>query len=170
VKVLYLLRHAKSSWKDASLDDHDRPLAKRGRRAADAMAGYLESNGIRPALVLCSSALRATQTLDGVFRGSPRPEVEVEPGLYGASEDEIMNRIQLVPDSVPSVLVIGHNPGLHDLALSLAGSGVGIPRLREKFPTAALVALRFASSRWSGIGAGDADLIDFVRPKDLSPS
>src|SRR4051794_27998376 len=158
-KRLLLLRHAKSSWDDPGLSDHDRPLAPRGRKAAALMASYLSEERIRPALVLCSTAVRARETLEGVGLAD---DVVFERELYGASSGELLERLGRVPDSVESAMLIGHNPGMQDLALMLGGTG----DVERKFPTGALATFAFDGG-WSDLGPGRADLVDFVRPKQL---
>lgn len=151
-KRVYLLRHAKSSWDDPALSDHDRPLAPRGRKAAALMASHIRDEGIEPELVLCSSAVRARETLERV---QPAGEVEVEDGLYGAGAADLLDRLRRVPDEVESVMLIGHNPAIQDLA------GV-----EGKFPTGALATLEF-DGEWRSLRAGCAKLAAFVRPKQL---
>lgn len=162
-KRLFLLRHAKSSWGDPELGDHDRPLAPRGRRAAKSMAEHLESEGIQPSLVLCSSARRARETLDRV---APGGEVRIEDGLYGASEDELVERLQRVDAAVESTMVIGHNPAIQNLVMTLAASGAELGHIQQKFPTGALAELTFAGD-WRALRPGCAELVAFVRPKEL---
>jgi phosphohistidine phosphatase len=168
MKRVYLLRHAKSSWKDRSLADRDRPLAGRGRRAASALADHLRAEGVRPELVLCSPARRARDTLERV-EGALGDEVEVvfEEGLYGASEAALLARLRALPREVGSVLVIGHNPGLGELALALASEGADLARMREKYPTAALATIDVPADRWSALGRGGGELVAYVRPRDL---
>lgn len=151
---LYLLRHAKSSWKDASLPDHDRPLAPRGRRASKAIGRYLRDQDVVPELVLCSSAKRARQTLERL--GPAGLDARIEPELYGASAHELLARLRSVPEQVGSVMLIGHNPAMQQLAYELAG-------LDDKFPTAALATLE--CSGWRTLE--HAELVDFVRPREL---
>jgi phosphohistidine phosphatase len=157
-KTLFLLRHAKSSWKDPGLDDHERPLAKRGRRAAKLLREHLRHEGIEPDLVLCSPARRARETLERV---KPPGEVRFEDGIYGASSDTLLKRLQDLPDDVGSAMVIGHNPGLEDLARDLSGASFG------KFPTGALATLTFAASWWQ-LGPGKTELTGLVTPKQLA--
>ena len=110
---LYLLRHAKSAWDDPGLSDDQRPLAPRGERAARRMAEHFRESGIDPALVLCSPARRARQTLESVASSlGGHTEVRVEDALYGATAGELLARLRRVAPEVPSVMVIGHNPGL----------------------------------------------------------
>jgi phosphohistidine phosphatase len=152
MKRLYLLRHAKSSWDDASLADHDRPLSGRGRRAADAIGQHLRDEGIAPDLVLCSSAARTRETLERIGLSGV-----VEHDLYGASATELLARLRDVPPSVESVLLIGHNPGTHDLALVLTGEPA------DKYPTGALATIEL--DEWT---AGSGRMIAFVRPRELA--
>ncbi len=164
---LYLLRHAKSSWKDERLADHDRPLAGRGRRAAKAIGRHLREQGVDPELVLCSSARRARETLEGVEASLGRGAIRIEPGLYGASPAELLALINGIVASIRSVMVIGHNPALEQLALLLARRGSTVQELEAKFPTGALATLAFRGSGWAALDHGTADLIGFIRPRDL---
>ncbi|MGO9657675.1 MAG: SixA phosphatase family protein [Acidimicrobiales bacterium] len=165
VRSLYLLRHAKSSWADTGLGDHARPLSPRGEAAARAMAAYLRGEEVEPALVLCSTALRARQTLAAL---SPRGEVRYEDGLYGASAADLLARLRRVPDEVGSAMVVGHNPGLHELAVSCSGKGdpLQLARLGDKLPTGALVRLSFPGP-WAVLAPGHAVLDALVVPADL---
>jgi phosphohistidine phosphatase len=167
MKQLFLLRHAKSSWDDSELVDHDRPLAPRGRRAVRLIAEHLGRKGVTPALVLCSSSLRTRETLDGIAStlGEATP-VQIESELYAASESHLLERLRAVEDGVESVMLIGHNPGMEQLALSLAGSGQKLAILRRKYPTGALATLEF-SGRWGDLRPGSTELRDFVTPKQL---
>ncbi|MCR0980593.1 SixA phosphatase family protein [Roseomonas populi] len=165
---LLLLRHAKSAWDDPALSDHARPLNARGRRAAAAMAGAMRSLGLRPELVLVSSSRRTLQTLEGLgaLEGSPR--VEPTDDLYLAPWTRLLDAIREVPDEVRSVLLIAHNPGLHDLALNLAPPDSGAPgrALAEAYPTASLT--EFAvEGPWGSLAPQGAKLVRFLQPKDL---
>jgi phosphohistidine phosphatase len=167
VATLLLLRHAKSSWDDPALPDSERPLAPRGEKAARTIARYLLEKRIHPELVLCSPSRRTRQTFEAIEPSLGRDvPVEYEPGLYGASAGELLARLRSVAGSTGSVLVIGHNPGLQDLALLLAGRGARIDRLREKFPTAALATLSVGDG-WAELGPGEAELVDYVVPREL---
>jgi phosphohistidine phosphatase len=169
VKTLYLLRHAKSSWGDSTIADHDRALAPRGMRAARAMAKHIEHGGIRPALVLCSSSRRTRDTLQAVAASlGAQAQAQVEDDLYGASATDLLRRLRLVEAATPSVMVLGHNPGLQDLAIELTGDGDAhaVRQLHAKFPTAALVTLDLASE-WAAIGRGQAHLESIVLPREL---
>lgn len=164
---MILLRHAKSSWSDPTLADADRPLAPRGRKAAKRIAEHLRKTAAGPDLVLCSTSLRTRQTLDAIRPALGKAPVELEPGLYAASDDELLGRLRALPDSIESVLLIAHNPGLQDLALTLAATGDGLERLRTKFPTGALATLAVRSETWATLGPGGAELVDCVLPREL---
>jgi phosphohistidine phosphatase len=164
MRRVYLLRHAKSSWKRPELADHDRPLAGRGKRAAEAIAKHMRSQQFEPELVLCSSARRARATLERIEPALGRAPVRVEGELCGASARELLARLRRLPDDVASVLVIGHNPGIHELALELAGSA---PQLAGKFPTAALATLAFHGSAWGELGPEATELVELTRARDL---
>jgi phosphohistidine phosphatase len=168
-RILYLLRHAKSSWSDETLDDHDRPLAERGKVAVERLRRHLTGAGIAPDLVLCSSARRTVMTLDGIKAALPADtQTQIEAGLYGAPSGRLLNRLHEVSDDVADVMLIGHNPGIEDLATALIGSGDAEPRRRlaDKFPTGALATLSF-NSPWSGLAPSAARLESFVVPREL---
>jgi phosphohistidine phosphatase len=168
MKQLFLLRHAKSSWDDPTLADHNRPLARRGRRAAKVMAKHLGRKGIAPELVLCSPSRRTRETLARIEPGlGESADVRIDSELYAASAAALLEVLHEVPDEVESVMLIGHNPGIQDLALSLARSGSESARVRTKFPTAALVTLEF-NGGWRELAPGSAELVSFVKPKELA--
>jgi phosphohistidine phosphatase len=171
MRTLYLLRHAKSSWKEEGLADRERPLAPRGIRAAQDMASHMRGAGVRPALVLCSPARRTRETLDLVAAGVAGPfESLLEEELYGATAFDLLNRLKRVATTTRSVMVIGHNPGLEELAINLAGDGEGdaLAQLRSKFPTAALATFDLADTAWSELGRGQAYLAALTLPRALS--
>jgi phosphohistidine phosphatase len=169
VRRLWLLRHAKSSWDEADLPDRLRPLAPRGARAVRALAHHLHTTAVAPDLVLCSPARRAVQTWEGVAPGVPAgTSVEFDEAIYHADGDELLARLRDVPSRVESVLLVGHNPGLQDLAVDLVGSRK--PELRErlatKLPTGALVTLEVPGN-WHDLTWGAATLVDYVVPREL---
>jgi phosphohistidine phosphatase len=169
-KTLYLLRHAKSSWEDPTLADHDRPLASRGHRASRVIDDYLRRQRITPTLVLCSSSARTRETLERISAGLDEEiEVRFEEGLYTASASDLLDRLHEVDARVDSVMLIGHDPAIRELALSLADRGVDLKRLTEKFPTAALATLVFRGS-WGELTPGAAELVAFVKPRELEGS
>lgn len=167
VRRLFLLRHAKSSWDEPGLADHDRPLAPRGRRATKVIAEHMRWKRITPELVVCSSARRTRQTLTRIAPAlGDDVDVRIEPELYAASATELLKLLREVPDEVDSVMLIGHNPGIQDIALILARPAPELGRVQHKFPTAALATLEF-DGRWRELEPGGAELTSFVRPKEL---
>jgi phosphohistidine phosphatase len=168
MKRLYLLRHAKSSWDDPTLADRDRPLAPRGRRAAKVMAQHLRHEGIAPELVLCSPSERTRETLTGIAPGlGENAHARIEDELYAASAATLLEVLHELPDEIRSVMLIAHNPGVQDLAVSLAAGGSLVERVQSKFPTAALATLELGGG-WHELAPGGAELVTFVKPKDLS--
>lgn len=166
-KLLYLMRHAKSSWGDPELADHDRPLSPRGLKAAARMAEVILREEISPGLVLCSSARRAQETLAPIQQAiGEGAQVEVEERLYSAGADQLLRRLRRIPSSAASVMVIGHNPGIQELAVQLVGDQAAQARLNVKFPTAALAVLRTDTPGWRALNQGDAELVAFLKPRD----
>jgi phosphohistidine phosphatase len=135
------------------------------------MGALMAGRGLVPDLVLCSAAVRAQQTWELTapeLGGSP--EVKSLRSLYLASPAQILRQVHRVPDAVRRLMVIGHNPGLENLALRLAGGwgeSPDLPQMREKFPTAALAVISVAAERWADVGPAVCRLESFVRPKDL---
>ena len=166
MKQIHVLRHAKSSWDDPSLADHERPLARRGQKATARIASYIDDSGIRPGLVLCSTARRARETFEGISRALGSPTVHFKAELYDSSAREWLEALKSIDESVSSVMLIGHNPALADLVLVLASDGVDLDRVRTKFPTAALATLSF-DGIWQDLAGGTTALVDYVVPKDL---
>lgn len=170
MKTIYLLRHGKSSWDDESLDDFDRPLAKRGRRAAKLMGRHLAENDYIPSHILCSSAARTRETLEkvqGQLNGSIPTRFEKQ--IYMAEAPLLLRRLKRLSDTLPSVMIIGHNPGLERLADLLIGDGDGQmrQRLAEKYPTGALAVIAANVEHWTELAPGCGRLDAFFRPKDL---
>ncbi len=160
-KRLLLLRHAKSSWDYPELVDRDRPLADRGRRASKTIRAHLRQEQPHISLVLCSSARRARETVKLV---RPSGEIAIEPGLYGASAEELLEHVRQVAEEHDVVMLVGHNPALEDLAISLADDASALAG--RKFPTAALATLTFTGA-WLELAPGRARLESFVTPKEL---
>ena len=159
MKELYLIRHAKSSWKDSSLDDFDRPLNKRGDKDALLMGTMLHNNKTTPDAIISSPALRAKTTAkiiaDAIHFHKP---VHYDKTLYEADLDTLLQTIKALDDKDDTVFLIAHNPGLNMLAEDLVD-------LRENLPTCGIVRIQFSCSRWTKIDAGDAALISFDYPK-----
>ena len=179
MRQLLLLRHAKSSWDDAAQSDHARPLNQRGRIAAAAMRKVFRNLGLVPDVVLVSSARRTRQTLEALAPWDETPIVEPMDGLYLATPAQILTIISGVAETVRSLMVVGHNPGLHELAMMLTGAhavssnGHMVRQLAEGFPAGALAEFTVANS-WhaldpqTGSAEGAGRPVRFVRPQDLS--
>ncbi|WP_421580499.1 SixA phosphatase family protein [Shinella sp. M31] len=169
MKTLLLLRHAKSAWPDG-VEDHDRPLAERGRRDAPRMGAYMAGVGLEPDVALVSSARRTHETWALVTpafgRACPSQTVA---SIYEAEPAAILAAIHAAPQGSGTLLVIGHNPGLEDLAMLLAPEGDAdtVVRLRSKYPTAGLAVIRFDSERWADVAPGAGWLTAFMTPKTL---
>jgi len=171
---LLLLRHAKSDWSDPGLGDHDRPLSNRGFKAAPRVAAVMARKGYIPALCLTSTALRARHTLNLVLAGLPGGgEVPVRPltALYDfGSGREVRQAIAANGEGASPLLVVGHNPAFHALALNLVSSGKKSAKveLRRKFPTAALAVIDFPITTWAELPGAAGQLVDFIRPKAIN--
>jgi phosphohistidine phosphatase len=170
MRTLLLMRHAKSSWDDPELADLERPLAARGRLAAPLVARHLREGGLTPELVLCSHAVRSRETwqlMSPVLGGGIASKTLRS--LYPGTPGRLLEALRRVPDEVGTAMLIGHNPGLAQFAISLAGSGPkkAMERIASKFATAGVAVLSFELERWSALGAGSGRLESFVRPKDL---
>jgi phosphohistidine phosphatase len=134
------------------------------------MAHHLSSEGVHPALVLCSSARRARETLNALQPAlGPDADVRVESDLYGAGADQLLARLRTIRGHVDSVLLVGHNPAVQDLAISLAGDGddLALEQVRTKFPTAALATFDLGSTGWARLAPGCAYLAKMVIPREL---
>lgn len=167
--LIYLLRHAKSSWDEPELLDRERPLAKRGRKAVALLREHFHESGVAPDLVLCSSAVRAMQTLEGVREGlPPGARVEIEAGLYAAGAASLLGRLRRLPEEVGSAMLVGHNPGIEDLAAELPGGGDADARatVEAKYPTGGLATLAFEGA-WRELDWEGATLEAFAVPRQL---
>lgn len=162
---LILTRHAKSSWDDLMLDDHDRPLNERGRAAATRMGAWIASRRHIPAHVLCSTAERAQETCALMLEEmNPTPTVNHQPELYHASPDTILAHIKKAPSG--DLLVVGHNPGISALARMI----VDVPPVHDRFavyPTTATLIAEFGGDSWAELGFGAARVIQFIVPREL---
>lgn len=179
-RKLVLLRHAKSAWPD--VPDHERPLARRGQRDAPAMGRWLRAAGFLPDQVVCSTARRARETWQLVQSGfGVTPPVAFDDGVYEASAARLLELIRRAPPAARTLLVVGHDPAVPELALSLAAtapaahagavSGAApsamLDRIRAKFPTAAIAVLEFTGT-WNQLAPGSSRLTRFVIPRDLT--
>jgi phosphohistidine phosphatase len=166
---LILLRHAKAARGTSEVSDHDRKLTADGKRAAFAMGAAMRAIGLVPDVVLVSSAQRTQETLDALEPWDERPNIEIVPSLYMATHGQIREILRALPETVRSVLVIGHNPGMHELSQDLAGAALGKPafaRLAENYPTAALAEFLIATP-WHRLGPAGASLTHYIEPADL---
>lgn len=170
MKTLYFLRHAKSDWSDSTLSDHARPLNARGRRAAAKMGALMQRMGVKPDHVICSTAVRAHETLARVMSaGDFEWPFEVERGLYGASADGILRIVRAQNNDHNTLMFVGHNPGFEDIVLGLCGSEAhqgDLLRIRRKYPTGAFAAIDFDVDNFASIGLGRGCLTRFIKPKD----
>jgi phosphohistidine phosphatase len=170
MKILTLLRHAKSGWDDPAQCDFDRPLNRRGRRAARAVGEEMRRLDLAFDRVLASPARRVVETIEEVETGFGRLSPVYDPSVYLAPTETLLELVRAAPDAVRSLMIVGHNPGLESLALLLAGPG---GRLRDevaiKYPTGTLAEFRLDCDRWRDAGPGDGALTRFIRPRDLDP-
>jgi phosphohistidine phosphatase len=176
MRQLLLLRHAKSSWDDKTLPDQDRPLAPRGQRAAAAMRVALHELGLAPDLVLLSSSRRTRETVALLEPWDDAPLIEPLDAIYLATAPQLLNVLRGVAETVRSVMLVGHNPGLHELALLLLGPvGLKSPQpavgqatelLVAAYPTGALAEFSIAGP-WCQLSEGGGLLVRFLRPRDF---
>lgn len=162
MKRLLVLRHAKSSWKDHDLRDHDRPLNKRGKRDAPRMGRLMREEGLAPEWACSSTATRARRTADLALEesGATCEVVRLE-GLYLAAPADIVDVLRQAPDSVSRVLVVAHNPGMEDLVQGLTGEEV-------VFPTAALAVIDCEIDRWAELALNGVEtLVRLWKPREL---
>jgi phosphohistidine phosphatase len=174
--TVLLLRHAKSSWDRLSLPDYDRPLAKRGQKAAPLVGAEIARLGLRPDLILCSAAVRTRETLALVLPAlgsSAAPEVIYDDAIYMAAPAALLKRLRKLPaggGAPKTVMVVGHNPGLEEFAELLVGGGdeEAQERMAEKFPTGALAVFTFDAANWADIALGAGKLVEFITPARLT--
>lgn len=171
MRRLFLLRHAKSSWQTDGQEDFDRPLSERGRSTAPAIGAFMRQNDIAPDLVLCSTACRTRETLALVLpflRGEAT--IRLEDRLYLASAAKLSAGLKRLDNASRQVMIIAHNPGLQDLALALSAKdrSQALQAIESKLPTAALVQIDFAMSRWSSLEPHSGTLARFVTPRSLA--
>ena len=165
-KTLYILRHAKAEAGASNQDDHERALTQRGIDDAKALGEYLRRQHIKPEKVLCSTAMRTRQTCQQLQLATP---AEYTDRLYLASANQMLDVIAHTPDSANSVLVIGHNPGVHQLCMQLAkmGDATLLLDLGQRFPTCSFTAIAIDTS-WNHISAAKGTLQTFLMPERLT--
>jgi phosphohistidine phosphatase len=161
MRTLYLLRHAKSSWKDPSKSDFERPLANRGRKACEIAARIIQDRGLEFDLVLCSTAIRARETVDLVSKYAKlRSELRFDERIYEATVSELLEIISQLENDRKEVLLVGHNPGFEELLYFFSGVDQG-------FPTASLAKIKLKVSKWSDSFDKKTTVEWVARPKDF---
>ncbi|APZ42376.1 SixA phosphatase family protein [Acidihalobacter ferrooxydans] len=162
MKTLTLLRHAKSSWNHPDLDDFERPLNARGRHDAPLMGHRLAARATPPDRLLSSPAVRARATVEAVAQalGFPLDAVAWEPRIYAATRERLLTVLREQPDTANHLLLVGHNPGLTELANALTGDTL------DNLPTASAYILDLPIEHWRDIAYGQGTRIAFIRPKD----
>jgi phosphohistidine phosphatase len=161
MRTLYLLRHAKSSWSDASLSDFDRPLKGRGRKAAPLIGERLAKEKLKSPLLICSPAVRARETAELVLKSAKLSvDQRFDDRIYEASLRDLLPVVAEIPEARQTVIMVGHNPGLEELLEFLTGE-------YRRLPTAALAKIRLDVESWAEVKAGEGSLELFVTPKEL---
>ena len=161
MRTLYLLRHAKSSWKEPAQADFERPLANRGRKACEIVARMIQDRGLEFDLVLCSTAIRARETIDLVSKYAKlKSELRFDERIYEATVSELLEILSQLENDRKNVLLVGHNPGFEDLLHVFSGAD-------QRFPTAAMAKIKLKISKWSEPFEDKASVDWVVRPKEL---
>jgi len=161
MKTLFLLRHAKSSWKDETLADFERPLNRRGKRAAETMGAYFKSEGIVPELIVCSPAVRARETLELVTKAAKwSTEVRYDQRIYEASGMRLAEVVSQIDNDRKVAMLVGHNPGMEELLLLMTAESVG-------FATGTCAKVAVKASKWANAVDKRATLEWLVKPRDL---
>lgn len=165
MKQLTLVRHAKSSWKDPSLNDFDRPLNKRGQKDLPAMSARIDEHGLQPDLIISSAAKRALTTAEAIHTrlGLEPQQLQVQPELYESCYETLLYCLQNSSDQYRHIMLVGHNPGLEMLGFYLTQEPV------DKFPTAAVMQMHLSIRNWHELAAGCATLTWFDYPKKHLP-
>ena len=163
MKTLLVLRHAKSSWNDPELDDHERPLNERGRRDGPRMGELVREYGLIPDIVISSDAVRARLTAEAVAEAARYAgELLLDPHLYLANPADIVSLLRTVRENAETVMIIGHNPGLEELVAQLTGE-------QQDLPTAALAHIVLEIDQWRDLTLSSrGTLLGHWRPKELT--
>jgi phosphohistidine phosphatase len=164
-----LYRHAKSSWDDPALDDFDRGLSRRGAKSAPAMGAFVRAQGLIPEYVLCSPAQRTRETFELTFNEASETGLRLDERLYHASSATMLDLLRHLPPEIRHVMILGHNPGLHALALDLFSDGQpeAVEAVCRKFPTCGLAVIEIELEDWRALGVGEGYLSLFMTPKLL---
>jgi phosphohistidine phosphatase len=161
VKTLFLLRHAKSSWKNESLPDFERPLNRRGKHAAERIGRYLKHEEIVPEIVLSSPALRARETIERVAKAAKwTPEILFDQRIYEAGGLRLLDVVSQIENERKTALLVGHNPGIEELLMLLTGES-------KQVPTGALLKIELKTSKWSTAADKRAKLAWLIKPRKL---
>lgn len=167
MKTIYVMRHAHSDMAPGTADQ-DRTLNEEGLRACSTMGRYMGNASLEPDLVLCSSAARAVATLEGIAHGLPDgTDVQVEEDLYLAEAGKLALRLRALDESVGSVMLIGHNPGLQDLVVGISKDGADLERAQSGYPSATLATLAYDGA-WADLAHDSCTLTSVIEPGDLS--
>ena len=167
--LLTTLRHAKSSWDEAGLDDFDRPLNDRGRKEARRLGKELKRRKVRFDHVFASSATRVRETVEELAKGYGKLDVSFDGHIYDASAERLLHIVRRIPETVHAPLLVGHNPGMQQLVLALTredGNGLR-DRVAEKYPTAALAMIELDVPRWDEVETKSGTLVELIVPKEL---
>jgi len=170
MKTVFLLRHAKSSWEEPELRDFDRPLSPRGRSAAKKIGQYMKVKGILPGLVISSPSARTRETIERLEGGlGEKLDVKFLDSLYLGAARTLAEDAMETPEEVSSLMIIGHNPGMHALAVHWAAKGPEqmLESLYAKFPTGALAEIEFRVNNWPAVASAHGELKRFVLPRSL---
>lgn len=170
MKTLTLLRHAKSSWDDPVKRDFDRPLNPRGRRAARTVGREMRSLGLAFDRAVASPARRVVETIEEVALSFGPLDPDYDERIYLAPLGTLMDVVHETSDAIARLLLVGHNPGLEELALFLAGrEGPLRAEVEVKYPTGTLAEIRFSAEHWRDVAEGEGTIVRFIRPRDLDP-
>jgi phosphohistidine phosphatase len=167
MKVLTLLRHAKSGWDDPALSDFDRPLNARGRSAARAMGHEMRALGLGWDRIVASPAARVTETIDELAESYGPLAPVYDEAVYLASIETLLDIVRATGDGDANLLIVGHNPGMERLALLLSRGGALHDEVALKYPTGSLAEIAFAVDRWRDVAESGGTLVRFLRPRDL---
>ena len=173
MKLLHLLRHAKAAEREPHQSDFERPLAKRGILACKAIAAHFKAEGFSVERVYCSPAQRTKETCALIKESLGGAKITFREKLYLIDAGDLLNLIGSVSDKISSIMIVGHNPGLHMAALRLTHSATdkqiaNLNTMATKFPTGSLCSLSFETEQWQDVIRGSGTLTDFIRPRDLS--
>jgi phosphohistidine phosphatase len=173
MKTIYLLRHTKSAWSDSDADDFDRPLNEQGQLNAVQIGHHLSDQKIQPDIILCSAAARTQETFSYIQSFLPATQaIEIKDALYLASSQTLMQHLENLNEAASSVMIIAHNPGLHELAINFGGrENIGVSELlnqvMQQFPSGAIATVQSTADQWKSLNQGESTLTGFVCPAVL---